>query len=74
MVAIDGGLSLAVSYESFLDVPREPDNFEVQRKWGWLITASLGLSAALDALIAGAMVYYLKRFSDMTMKRYVDFS
>lgn len=74
MVAIDGGLSLAVSYESFLDVPREPDNFEVQRKWGWLITASLGLSAALDALIAAAMVYYLKRFSDMTMKRYVDFS
>ncbi|KAE9391728.1 hypothetical protein BT96DRAFT_299202 [Gymnopus androsaceus JB14] len=72
LAAIDAGLALAVSYEAFLDVPREPNNFNLEREWGWLISASLSTGAAMDFLIAAAMVYYLRRFSGMTMKHSAD--
>ncbi|KAJ3793673.1 hypothetical protein GGU11DRAFT_849130 [Lentinula aff. detonsa] len=51
--------SLMVSYVALRDVPHEPNNFEVQREWGWLITSSFSLAALVDVFITAALVYHL---------------
>ncbi|KAJ4468899.1 hypothetical protein J3R30DRAFT_3714403 [Lentinula aciculospora] len=73
LTVIDFGTSLVVSYEAFMDVPREPNNFSFEREWRWLITSGLALGALVDVLIAAAMVYHLRQLSpmlDLQMKRY----
>lgn len=67
-----------VTYETFRDVPREPNNFELQREWGWLITLNLGLDALVDVFIAAALVYQLRQLSmpvhASPMKKYRKFA
>ncbi|KAJ4496435.1 hypothetical protein C8R41DRAFT_826443 [Lentinula lateritia] len=63
LTVINFGASLMVTYETFRDVPREPNNFELQREWGWLITLNLGLDALVDVFIAAALVYQLRQLS-----------
>ncbi|KAJ3921286.1 hypothetical protein F5877DRAFT_65043 [Lentinula edodes] len=63
LTVINFGASLMVTYETFRDVPREPNNFELQREWGWLITLNLGLDALADVFIAAALVYQLRQLA-----------
>ncbi|KAJ3734569.1 hypothetical protein DFJ43DRAFT_134232 [Lentinula guzmanii] len=56
---IDLCASLMVSYVALRDVPHEPNNFDVQREWGWLITSSFSLGALVDVFITAALVYHL---------------
>ncbi|KAJ4465624.1 hypothetical protein C8J55DRAFT_566103 [Lentinula edodes] len=63
LTVISFGASLMVTYETYRDVPREPNNFELQREWGWLITLNLGLDALADVFIAAALVYQLRQLA-----------
>ncbi|KIK55027.1 hypothetical protein GYMLUDRAFT_48227 [Collybiopsis luxurians FD-317 M1] len=76
LTALDFASSLMVTYETFRDISREPDDFTLQRRWGWLITTSLALEAGVDVFITVVMAYYLKKVVVMarahSMKRSVD--
>ncbi|KAJ3998098.1 hypothetical protein F5050DRAFT_1295252 [Lentinula boryana] len=56
---IDFCAALMVSYVALRDVPHEPDNFELQREWGWLIISCFSLGALVDVFITAALVYHL---------------
>lgn len=58
------GLGLWVGVESWLDVQRQPNAFEFQLNWGWLVTSALGLGALIDVFIAATMSFYLKKSSN----------
>ncbi|KAK7053601.1 hypothetical protein R3P38DRAFT_1462266 [Favolaschia claudopus] len=52
---------MAVAAEGFIDIPLEPDYFHLQDTYGWLITASLNVGAALDVLIAVSLCFYIRQ-------------
>ncbi|KAJ6521712.1 hypothetical protein B0H10DRAFT_402084 [Mycena sp. CBHHK59/15] len=52
---------MAVAAEGFLDIPREPDYFQLQDHYGWLIIASLNVGAVLDVLISASLCFYIRR-------------
>ncbi|KAJ6596145.1 hypothetical protein DFH09DRAFT_1305052 [Mycena vulgaris] len=54
-----GGMAVAV--EGFLNIPREPDYFQLQDTYGWLITSSLNVGVVLDLLITASLCYYIRQ-------------
>ncbi|KAJ7500033.1 hypothetical protein FB451DRAFT_1207286 [Mycena latifolia] len=54
-----GGMAIAA--EGFLDIPREPDYFQLQDNYGWLITAALNVGAILDLLISASLCFYIRQ-------------
>ncbi|KAJ7617898.1 hypothetical protein FB45DRAFT_932905 [Roridomyces roridus] len=59
LLRLIGGVSMAV--EGFLDVPQEPNYFDLEDNYGWLITSALNVGAALDLVITASMCVYLRR-------------
>ncbi|KAJ7747440.1 hypothetical protein DFH07DRAFT_577665 [Mycena maculata] len=54
-----GGMAMAA--ESFLDVPREPDYFQLQDHYGWLITSALNVGVVLDLIITVSLCFYIRQ-------------
>lgn len=54
-----GGMALAA--EAFLDIPREPDYFQLQDNYGWLITSALNVGVAVDLLITVSLCFYIRQ-------------
>ncbi|KAJ7140591.1 hypothetical protein C8R43DRAFT_1131529 [Mycena crocata] len=52
---------LAVAAEGFIDVPREPDYFQLQDNYGWLITAALNVGVVQDLIISGSLCFYIRQ-------------
>ncbi|KAF8166834.1 hypothetical protein BJ912DRAFT_1048826 [Pholiota molesta] len=59
-----GGLALTI--ESFIDVPNNPNGILFVQRLSWLITSALAVGGAADVLIAAAMLVYLRRFGSPT--------
>ncbi|KAH9483306.1 hypothetical protein JR316_0005412 [Psilocybe cubensis] len=56
-----GGIVLTV--ESFMDVPKNENGLMFVFTFSWLITASLACGGAADVLIAGLMLFHLRKLS-----------
>ncbi|PPQ78489.1 hypothetical protein CVT25_011830 [Psilocybe cyanescens] len=56
-----GGIFLTA--QSFIDVPRNQNGLMFVVKFSWLITSSLACGGAADVLIAGSMLFYLRKLS-----------
>ncbi|KAF7332926.1 hypothetical protein MVEN_02398500 [Mycena venus] len=56
------GGGIALSVESFMNLPHEPDYFSLQNRFGWLLTTILSLSAAVDVFIAASLCVYVHRW------------
>ncbi|KAF9480735.1 hypothetical protein BDN70DRAFT_978004 [Pholiota conissans] len=54
-----GGLALTV--ESFMDVPNNPNGVVFVERLAWLVTSALAVGGAADVLIAATMTVYLRR-------------
>ncbi|KAJ6596146.1 hypothetical protein DFH09DRAFT_127888 [Mycena vulgaris] len=62
-----GGVALSV--ESFLNLPHEPDYFSPQIRLGWLLTATFSIGASVDLFVAASLCVYVHRWkSAPTMK------
>ncbi|KAF8148844.1 hypothetical protein B0H34DRAFT_200483 [Crassisporium funariophilum] len=67
MLRFIGGV--AVSVESFLDVPREPNGLDFTVNFSWLITSTLAVGVTTDIVIAFSMCYYLRKLSSPSNMR-----
>lgn len=53
---------VALSVESFLNLEHEPDYFSLQKRLGWLLTATFTLAASVDVSVAVALCVYVHRW------------
>src|ERR1700761_6247173 len=68
-----GGMGVAAV--TFLDVPREPDGFQVQAQYGWLITLTLNVGVVVDVLITAALCFYIRQlYNPYSLPKCVIFS
>jgi len=54
-----GGMVMAA--EAFVDIPREPDYFQLQDHYGWLITSALNVGVVVDILISASLCFYIRQ-------------
>jgi len=52
---------MALAAEAFLDVPREPDYFQLQDNYGWIITAALTVGVVQDLIICVSLCFYIRQ-------------
>jgi len=52
---------MALAAEAFLDIPREPDYFQLQDNYGWLITAALNVGVVVDLIICVSLCFYIRQ-------------
>ena len=66
---------MGVAAVTFLDVPREPDGFQVQAQYGWLITLTLNVGVVVDVLITAALCFYIRQlYNPYSLPKCVIFS
>ncbi|KAJ7500038.1 hypothetical protein FB451DRAFT_1549484 [Mycena latifolia] len=60
LLRLVGGVALSV--ESFRNLPHEPDYFREQMRLKWLFTLTFSLSASVDVFVAVALCVYVHRW------------
>ena len=52
---------MAFAAEAFLDIPREPDYFQLQDNYGWIITVALNVGVVQDLIICVSLCFYIRQ-------------
>jgi hypothetical protein len=55
-----GGVVLSVL--NFMNLPHEPDYFAMQDRFGWVITSTFSIGAAVDVCVAVTLCLYLAQW------------
>ncbi|KAG5641603.1 hypothetical protein DXG03_004655 [Asterophora parasitica] len=61
--ALRFGGGLAIAAQSYLNVPKQTNEFVLTNRFAWLITLGLSVGAFIDVLIAFSLCYYIKHLT-----------